>query len=50
MKATEKYELVEGAFEPVLAEINRLVEEGEVLVGEVIIKLEFFLGGDYKVK
>ena len=32
-----------------LEDINKLIEEKEVLVGEVLVKVEFFLGGDYKV-
>lgn len=49
MKAGESYQLLCNAFEPILAEINKLVEDGEILIGEDMVKLEFFLGGDYKV-
>ena len=32
-----------------LEEITQLTKDGEVLVGDVMVNVEFFLGGDYKV-
>ena len=31
-------------------EVNRVIEKGSVLVGGQDVKLEFYLGSDYKVQ
>lgn len=50
MRAKESYlALAEGLAE-VIAEINSVKEEGEIDVSGCQHPLEFFLGGDYKVK
>ncbi len=45
----ECYENMAKSFEEVFKEINTLISEGEISVDGVKIKLEFFLGSDYKV-
>ena len=54
VRAKESYPvLAEGLAEviaEVIAEINSVKEEGEIVVGGCQHPLEFFLGGDYKVK
>ena len=49
VKADENYTVVSTALKPVIDEINELIRIGEVKVGEVVVKLQFYFGGDYKV-
>ena len=49
IKGHESYELLSEGFGEVLSEINSLIERGNITIGGSVYKLEFFLGGDYKV-
>ena len=44
----ETYTTVQKCFKDILADINQLVDEKEINVDRQTIKLDFFLGGDYK--
>lgn len=44
----EKYETLQVSFKNVFSEINSLIEQGAITVDGQEVKLEFFLGGDYK--
>ena len=46
----KSYELISHGLGGVIAEVNRVIEKGSVLVGEQDVKLEFYLGSDYKVQ
>ena len=48
VKGSESYELLAGAFMLGLEKINKLIKK-EVFVGEVLVEVEFFLCGDYKM-
>ncbi len=48
IKCSEGYESLKGALEPVLAEINELIKEGEIIIDGVTIKLDIKLGSDMK--
>lgn len=50
MRAKESYPALAEGLAEVIAEINSVKEEGEIDVGGCQHPLEFFLGGDYKVK
>ena len=43
------YENMAKSFKEVFEEINTVISEGEIIIEGEKIKLEFFLGGDYKV-
>ena len=45
----ENYTTVQKCFKDILADINQLVDEKEINVDGQTIKLDFFLGGDYKL-
>ena len=44
----EKYETLKVAFKDVFTEINSFIEQRFINVNGQKVKLEFFLGGDYK--
>ncbi len=48
VKCAEGYESLKDALEPVLVEMNELIQEGEIVVGGVTIKLDIKLGSDMK--
>ena len=48
VKASEDYEVLKGAFGNIFDRINTLNREKHIRVGEKIINLELFFGGDYK--
>ncbi len=48
VKCTEGYESLKDAIEPVLAEMNELIQDGGIEVGGVTIKLDIKLGSDVK--
>ena len=48
VKCTENYDNLKQALEPVLADMNELIEAQEIEVEGKIIKLEIILGGDMK--
>ena len=50
MCGKECYENISVSFQKTFDEINELIQAGEIEVEGKTIKLEFFLGGDYKVK
>ena len=50
VRAKESYPALAEGLAEVIAEINSVKEEGEIDVGGCQHPLEFFLGGDYKVK
>ena len=49
IRGGESYEALES-FKPVLDDINKLVKQGEIEIAGKSYSLEFFLGGDYKVR
>ena len=49
MCGKECYENISVSFQKTFDEINEFIEAGEIEVEGKTIKLEFFLGGDYKV-
>lgn len=50
LKADESYENLSGGFGDVMAQLNSLIDNPVIEVNETKYTLEFFLGGDYKVK
>ena len=48
VKCSEGYESLKNALEPVLAEMNELIKEGEIVVDGVTVKLDIKLGSDMK--
>ncbi|XP_031554622.1 uncharacterized protein LOC116291587 [Actinia tenebrosa] len=48
IKTSEDYECLETGLSNLTKEVNSLVKEGSILIGNNNVKLEFFLGGDYK--
>ena len=50
VRAKESYPALGEGLAEVIAEINSVKEEGEIDVSGCQHPLEFFLGGDYKVK
>ena len=48
VKCSEGYDSLKDALEPVLAEMNELIKEGEIVVDGVTIKLDIKLGSDMK--
>ena len=49
VRALEDYDTLATSLNPVLDDINKLLGAKEVIVCERIVKLNFYLGGDYKV-
>lgn len=49
LRGAENYTVMKEGLCPVIEEINSLIERKVVEVGEEIIELKFYLGGDYKV-
>ena len=49
VRALEDYDTLATSLKPVLDDINKLLGAKEVIVCERIVKLNFYLGGDYKV-
>ena len=49
IKGEESYELISQGLGGVIAEVNQVIEKGSVLVCGQDVKLEFYLGSDYKV-
>ena len=47
---TEDYDVLKASCKNIFAEINELVDAGEIEVDGNKIPLEFYLSGDYKVK
>ncbi len=50
LRGSEDYTTLKEGFQPVLDEINELVESRLIEVQDTFYELEFFLGGDYKVQ
>ena len=50
VSGSENYEVLRISCKEILAEINDLVEHGEIEVDGHRIPLEFYLSGDYKVQ
>ena len=50
IKGEESYELISQGLGSVIAEVNQVIEKGSVLVCGQDVKLEFYLGSDYKVQ
>ena len=48
VNGSEKYETLKVSFKNVFVEINYLISKSVLIVDDQEIKLEFFLGGDYK--
>ena len=48
VNGSEKYETLQVSFKTTFSEINSLIDKGTIIVGGQEVKLEFFLGGDYK--
>jgi hypothetical protein len=49
VSGSESYEVLKVSCQEIFAEINDLVEHGEIEVDGHKIPLEFYLSGDYKV-
>ena len=50
VRADENYELIAAAFKEPIKEVNELLRVKQIMVGEVKVTLDFYLGGDYKVE
>ena len=50
LRGSEDHTTLKEGFQPVLNEINELVESRLVEVQDAFYELDFFLGGDYKVE
>ena len=50
VSGSENYEVLRISCKEILAEINDLVEHGEIEVDGHRIPLEFYLSGDFKVQ
>lgn len=50
IKVPEEYEALRIALGNIRKEINDLITEGCLQVGDKTVEVEFFLGGDYKVQ
>ncbi|CAB4029215.1 Hypothetical predicted protein [Paramuricea clavata] len=48
VKGKEDYVVLKNCFKDVLSDTNDMVREKKIDLGEDIVNLEFFLGGDYK--
>lgn len=48
VNGSEKYETLQVSFKTTFSEINSLIDKGTIIVDGQEVKLEFFLGGDYK--
>lgn len=48
VNGSEKYETLQVSFKTTFSEINSLIDKGTISVDGQEVKLEFFLGGDYK--
>ena len=49
MKGKEDYEVLKESLKNVIHDVNSLVNDGEIRVDGKTIKLNIYLGGDYKV-
>lgn len=49
IRGSESYDLLKNAFKDVIAEINQVISDRGVMIGEKWYTLSFILGGDYKV-
>lgn len=49
VKIPEDYECLRQSLSNVTEAVNSLVSEGAIMIDGKRVKLEFFLGGDYKV-
>jgi len=50
IKGKEDHETLKESLANIVKDVNGLVEDGEITVDGKKVKLEFFLGGDYKVR
>ena len=48
VKGKEDYAVLKNCFKDVLSDINNMIREKKIDLGEYIVNLELFLGGDYK--
>ena len=48
VNGSEKYETLQVSFKTTFSEINSLIDKGNIIVDGQEVKLEYFLGGDYK--
>ena len=49
IKGKEDHETLKESLANIIKEVNGLVKDGEITVDGKTVKLEIFLGGDYKV-
>ena len=49
VKGKEEHNTLKESLASVIKEVNRLANEGHVILNGEKVNLEFFLGGDYKV-
>lgn len=50
VSGSEDYDVLKASCKDLFAEINELVDEGEIEVDGHKVPLEFYLSGDYKVR
>lgn len=49
VKGKEEYEELKESLTNVINDVNSLIDDGGITVDGKTVKLEFYLGGDYKV-
>ena len=49
VKGKEEYDTLKESLANIINEVNKLVEEGHLMVNGQKVDLEFYMGGDYKV-
>ena len=49
IKGKEEYQTLKASLANVICDVNTTIKEGRIVVDGQKVKLEFFLGGDYKV-
>ena len=49
LKTSEEYKNIRSGLTNVTSTVNKLIEDGFIVINGKRVKLQFFLGGDYKV-
>ena len=50
MKGKEEYKTLKSSLSNVICDVNRLIDDPHMIIDGKKVKLQFYLGGDYKVR
>ena len=50
VKADEQFSVIRSALREPIDEVNALIQTGQIEVGDKVLEVDIYLGGDYKVQ